>query len=61
MKFYSLLKYNYFLLTFIALLNLSVPITSPNDGLPEVSNDNDEGGRSYEDRLNRINSSLFFY
>ena len=27
----------------------------------EVSNDNDEGGRSYEDRLNRINSSLFGY
>lgn len=27
----------------------------------EVSNDNDEGGRSYEDRLNRINSSLFAY
>ncbi len=27
----------------------------------EVSNDNDEGGRSYEERLNRINSSLFAY
>ena len=27
----------------------------------EVSNDNDEGGRSYEDRLNRINTSLFAY
>lgn len=27
----------------------------------EVSNDNDEGGRSYEARLNRINSSLFGY
>ena len=27
----------------------------------EVSNDNDEGGRSYGDRLNRINSSLFAY
>ncbi len=27
----------------------------------EVSNDNDNGGRSYEDRLNRINSSLFGY
>ena len=27
----------------------------------EVSNDNDEGGRSYEERLNRINSSLFGY
>lgn len=27
----------------------------------EVSNDNDEGGRSYEARLNRINSSLFAY
>lgn len=27
----------------------------------EVSNDNDEGGRSYEDRLNRINSILFGY
>ena len=27
----------------------------------EVSNDNDEGGRSYESRLNRINSSLFAY
>ena len=27
----------------------------------EVSNDNDEGGRSYEDRLNRINSTLFAY
>lgn len=26
---------------------------------PEVSNDNDEGGRSYEQRLNRINSCLF--
>lgn len=25
----------------------------------EVSNDNDEGGRSYETRLNRINNSLF--
>ncbi|MCM1265963.1 MAG: hypothetical protein NC200_07165 [Candidatus Gastranaerophilales bacterium] len=27
----------------------------------EVSNDNDEGGRRYEDRLNRINSCLFAY
>ncbi len=27
----------------------------------EVSNDNDEGGRSYEDRLNRINTSIFGY
>ena len=27
----------------------------------EVSNDNDEGGRSYESRLNRINNSLFAY
>ncbi len=27
----------------------------------EVSNDNDEGGRSYETRLNRINTSLFGY
>lgn len=27
----------------------------------EVSNDNDEGGRSYESRLNRINNSLFGY
>ena len=27
----------------------------------EVSNDNDEGGRTYEARLNRINSSLFAY
>lgn len=27
----------------------------------EVSNDNDTGGRSYEERLNRINSSLFAY
>lgn len=27
----------------------------------EVSNDNDEGGRSYEARLNRINTSLFAY
>lgn len=27
----------------------------------EVSNDNDTGGRSYEDRLNRINSSIFGY
>ncbi|MBQ8459998.1 hypothetical protein IJ541_07840 [bacterium] len=27
----------------------------------EVSNDNDEGGRSYEQRLNRINNSLFAY
>lgn len=27
----------------------------------EVSNDNDEGGKSYEDRLNRINASLFGY
>jgi len=27
----------------------------------EVSNDNDEGGRSYEERLHRINSSLFAY
>lgn len=27
----------------------------------EVSNDNDEGGKSYEDRLIRINSSLFGY
>lgn len=27
----------------------------------EVSNDNDEGGRSYEERLNRINNSLFAY
>lgn len=27
----------------------------------EVSNDNDTGGRSYEERLNRINNSLFGY
>ncbi len=27
----------------------------------EVSNDNDEGGRTYEERLNRINNSLFAY
>ena len=27
----------------------------------EVSNDNDEGGRTYEQRLNRINNSLFAY
>ncbi len=27
----------------------------------EVSNDNDEGGRSYEERLNRINNSIFGY
>ena len=27
----------------------------------EVSNDNDEGGRSYESRLNRINNTLFGY
>ena len=27
----------------------------------EVSNDNDEGGRTYEERLNRINTSLFGY
>ncbi len=27
----------------------------------EVSNDNDEGGRTYEERLNRINSILFAY
>lgn len=27
----------------------------------EVSNDNDEGGRTYEARLNRINNSLFAY
>lgn len=27
----------------------------------EVSNDNDEGGRTYEARLNRINNSLFGY
>lgn len=27
----------------------------------EVSNDNDEGGRSYEERLYRINNSLFAY
>ncbi len=27
----------------------------------EVSNDNDEGGRSYEERLNRINNVLFAY
>ncbi|MBQ8476286.1 hypothetical protein IJ531_04405, partial [bacterium] len=27
----------------------------------EVSNDNDEGGRSYEERLKRINNSLFGY
>lgn len=27
----------------------------------EVSNDNDEGGRSYEERLQRINNSLFAY
>ncbi len=27
----------------------------------EISNDNDEGGRTYEDRLNRINNSLFGY
>lgn len=27
----------------------------------EISNDNDEGGRTYEERLNRINSSLFGY
>ena len=27
----------------------------------EVSNDNDEGGRSYEERLRRINNSLFAY
>jgi len=27
----------------------------------EISNDNDEGGRSYEDRLNRLNNILFAY
>ena len=27
----------------------------------EVSNDNDEGGRTYEDRLNRINNAIFAY
>ena len=27
----------------------------------EISNDNDEGGRSYEDRLNRIHNALFGY
>ena len=27
----------------------------------EVSNDNDEGGRSYEERLHRINNSIFAY
>lgn len=27
----------------------------------EISNDNDTGGRSYEERLNRINNSLFGY
>ncbi|MBR1424740.1 hypothetical protein IJ579_04175 [bacterium] len=27
----------------------------------EVSNDNDEGGRTYESRLNRVNNSLFGY
>lgn len=27
----------------------------------EVSNDNDEGGRSFEERLNRINNSIFGY
>ena len=27
----------------------------------EVSNDNDNGGRSYEERLNRINNALFAY
>ena len=27
----------------------------------EISNDNDEGGRSYEERLRRINNSLFAY
>lgn len=27
----------------------------------EVSNDNDEGGRSYEERLRRINNSIFAY
>lgn len=27
----------------------------------EISNDNDEGGRSYEQRLNRINTALFGY
>ena len=27
----------------------------------EVSNDNDEGGRSYEERLHRINNSLFAF
>mgnify|MGYP002623670766 CR=1 FL=1 len=27
----------------------------------EISNDNDTGGRSYEERLNRINNSLFAY
>lgn len=27
----------------------------------EISNDNDEGGRSFEDRLKRINASLFGY
>ena len=27
----------------------------------EVSNDNDEGGRSYEERLNRIHNILFAY
>ena len=27
----------------------------------EVSNDNDTGGRSYEERLHRINNSIFAY
>ena len=27
----------------------------------EISNDNDNGGRSYEERLNRINAALFGY
>jgi len=27
----------------------------------DISDDNDEGGRSYEERLNRINTALFAY
>lgn len=43
--------------------NFSIKFKYSRDYAPgvEVSNDNDEGGRSYEHRLNRINNVLFAY
>lgn len=50
-------------LNFDAVKNESINYKYLKDYTPgiEVSNDNDEGGRSYEERLFRINNSLFAY